>query len=270
MKKFVVLALALVAPLLAADESFGGVGITIVSNKTGVTVVDVIPGTPAEEAGIQKGDKIFAVDRQNLPSSDLEASKDILRGTPGKQLELTLVREGDTLSVTMSRTQMDIREVSAETLTSWYGEEKTDYSLAELQVVAEQSGSEDETLVSVLRYGRVVSDTANATPEDLKAIFVEKEKFSFSNEGNTEKTAVKGIAKLRGFSRSLVAFSTTKAGNVRIIVTDAKGVVYLDRVVSAKSGANYSYWDGTAVPSDRYSIVLEQNGTTSSYFTVLR
>jgi hypothetical protein len=78
------LLLALSAVFSFAGESFGGIGISILATGEGVRVVEVIPGSPAAEAGIETGDRITAVDGVALAGNDIEASKDALRGTVGK------------------------------------------------------------------------------------------------------------------------------------------------------------------------------------------
>ena len=59
-------ALALAASAAMAGESFGGIGVTIYATPDGVRVVDVVPGSPAAEAGLEKDDRIVAVDGASL------------------------------------------------------------------------------------------------------------------------------------------------------------------------------------------------------------
>jgi serine protease Do len=62
--------------------------------ESGALVVAVEPGTPAQEAGIQQGDVIIALeDEEVMDSGDLLSA---LRGrTPGESVELTVVRDGE-------------------------------------------------------------------------------------------------------------------------------------------------------------------------------
>ena len=64
------IAAMLTAPVMA-DESFGGVGITIYQVKEGVHVAEVIPGTPAAETNLKAGDVITAVDGGSLEGQDI-------------------------------------------------------------------------------------------------------------------------------------------------------------------------------------------------------
>ena len=73
MKNFVklsLLAAMAVAPVMA-DESFGGIGVTIYQIHEGVKVAEVIPGTPAAETKLQAGDVITAVDGVSLQGKDI-------------------------------------------------------------------------------------------------------------------------------------------------------------------------------------------------------
>ena len=80
------IAAMMTAPLMA-DESFGGVGITIYQVREGVHVAEVIPGTPAAETNLRAGDIITSVDGVSLKGQDIEFSKSKLRGQVNKPLD---------------------------------------------------------------------------------------------------------------------------------------------------------------------------------------
>ena len=61
--------------------------------KNGVTITTVVPGTPAEKAGLQTGDTITAVNGKPVKSGDELVS--IISGVkPGNKLDLSYVRNG--------------------------------------------------------------------------------------------------------------------------------------------------------------------------------
>jgi serine protease Do len=60
---------------------------------TGVTVSNVVAGSPAEEAGLKVGDTITAVDGNKVKSGD-ELVADIAARKPGSKAKLTYVRNG--------------------------------------------------------------------------------------------------------------------------------------------------------------------------------
>ena len=77
---------------------FGGLGITISTMKrNGVevpVVLSVIEGTPADTSGLVVGDRIVAVDSDPTLNKKLEEVVDVLRGTPGNRVVITIDRPG--------------------------------------------------------------------------------------------------------------------------------------------------------------------------------
>ena len=119
MKNFVKASLVagmLAAPIMA-DEQFGGIGVTIYQVPAGVFVAEVIPGGPAADTKLKKGDVIVAVDGVSLKGQNIEFSKSQIRGQVDKPVELTYVSEGDTLSAVVRRTSMLVKESVSPSLT---------------------------------------------------------------------------------------------------------------------------------------------------------
>lgn len=82
-------------------------------NTEGVLVADVVPDSPAEEAGIKRGDIIKEINGVEVFSS-VEVSKEIGLMTPDSKAKIVLVRKGDLLTITVdigvhpkSRFQLD-------------------------------------------------------------------------------------------------------------------------------------------------------------------
>ena len=75
--------------------NFGGVGIQIEIRKESVVVIAPIAGTPAERAGIRRGDAIVAVDGKEVTREvGMEGMVNLLRGKPGTKVTLTIQRPG--------------------------------------------------------------------------------------------------------------------------------------------------------------------------------
>lgn len=75
----------------------GGIGIRISTedgNRAGVTVLEVMEGTPAQKAGILPGDEVIQVD--DLPTKGMTAEEftGIVRGRPGTRVTLLVRRAG--------------------------------------------------------------------------------------------------------------------------------------------------------------------------------
>ncbi len=76
------------------EGKFGGVGIEIAIRDELLTVISPIEDTPAWKAGIKPGDKIVKIDGEltrNLTVSDAVKK---LRGKPGTEVTITILREG--------------------------------------------------------------------------------------------------------------------------------------------------------------------------------
>ena len=59
-----------------------------------MVVVEVVPGSPAEEAGLMVGDVIVSIDSE--PMYDIvELSAAVKLRRPGEAVELTVARDGD-------------------------------------------------------------------------------------------------------------------------------------------------------------------------------
>lgn len=74
------------------SSQFYGIGVSILQFPDGVYVQSVIPGTPAEEAGLRYGDKFLSIDGKNATEwSSAEVSKNV-RGERGSQVKLEMER----------------------------------------------------------------------------------------------------------------------------------------------------------------------------------
>ncbi|MBO9362756.1 MAG: PDZ domain-containing protein [Thermoflexus sp.] len=79
-------------------------GVVVTHEADGARVLQVIPNSPAEEAGLRPGDRITAVDGEAV--NDRNTLPEVLRRyRPGDTVRLTVIRDGEerTLSVTLGR-----------------------------------------------------------------------------------------------------------------------------------------------------------------------
>lgn len=72
--------------------SFGGVGFTVVSIEERITVLKVLPRTPAARVGLKQGDGILAVDGTPTGGMLVRDVVEKVRGTPGTEVTLTVGR----------------------------------------------------------------------------------------------------------------------------------------------------------------------------------
>ncbi|MCQ2106194.1 MAG: PDZ domain-containing protein [Fibrobacter sp.] len=253
-------------PVLAENESFGGIGVTIYQLKKGVKVAEVIPGTPAAESKLQSGDVIIAVDGQSLAGLTIDESKDLLRGQANKPLELTFVSGADTLSTVIRRAKIKVKDLDAEKVEAWYGDKK-EFNAEELETFA--SANSEDQLVAVLKHGYRISEK-NVNSKGLNGIYVEKaEEFAPKAPKQNNGKADKAI--LKGFSRNAVSFELKTAGTVVVTIMSAEGEqVAVLRSENAQPGFNTLSWNSDNVPSGRYMVSIEQNGNVSGRNAVLK
>lgn len=92
---------------------YAGVGIQMDVRDSGITVVATLPGTPAERAGIETGDRIVEID--SVPTIGLTADEALkkLRGPAGSKVKVSVDRPGlaSRLSFTLTRADIDVNPV---------------------------------------------------------------------------------------------------------------------------------------------------------------
>lgn len=91
---------------------FGGLGIEVTMENGFVKVVSPIDDTPASRAGIQPGDLFIALDDVPVIGLTLEDAVKKMRGTPGTDIKLTVVRgKQEPFPVTLTRAIIKVESV---------------------------------------------------------------------------------------------------------------------------------------------------------------
>ena len=265
-KIFVLAALA-VAPLMAS-ESFGGIGVSIYQSYDGVKIAEIIPGTPAAESNMRAGDVIVAVDGEPLKGKTIEESKAKLRGQKNKPLEITFVSKGDTLSMILRRTQITVKDLESEHVESWYGD-KTEFNAQEIETFASATENSKQ-LVAVLQNGALVKSDASVSAKSLNGIYVDRAD-EFAPKTKSQGVSKPSSAKLKGLTRTTVGFELKSAGRAVVSIMDADGAV-IAKLVSenARAGYNSLNWNSENVPSGRYTVTIEHNGSISGKNVLLK
>ena len=108
---------------IGTDGKFGGLGIEVSMENGFVKVIAPIDDTPAQRAGIKAGDIIVRLDDTPVKGMTLNDAVKIMRGEPGTDILLTVVREGEEapLKITITRDIIRIKSVRGRTLEPGYG-----------------------------------------------------------------------------------------------------------------------------------------------------
>ena len=75
----------------ATSGRFSGVGLTVNEVRKGLRVAGVLPDTPAEDAGIEPGDVIVAVDGESIAGVPSNVSTARIKGPAGTEVTLRLI-----------------------------------------------------------------------------------------------------------------------------------------------------------------------------------
>lgn len=97
---------------------FGGLGVEIGMENGFIKVISPIDDTPAKRAGIEAGDLIVKMDDTPVKGMSIEDAIKMMRGKPGSDIKLTIVREGSEapIDVIVTRDIITVKSVKFETL----------------------------------------------------------------------------------------------------------------------------------------------------------
>lgn len=104
------------ALLQTTRAEISGIGVLLAPKETAddlIVIEDVIPGGPADKAGIVMHDKIAAIDGSVISRLTNDEITDMLRGKPGSSVSITILRPGDSIAThTLKRETIQEEEVT--------------------------------------------------------------------------------------------------------------------------------------------------------------
>ena len=102
---------------------FGGLGIEVGMEDGFIKVISPIDDTPAQKAGLQAGDLIIRLDETPVKGMSLNDAVARMRGEPGTDITLTVIRDGaeKPLNVTITRDVIKVKSVRTQTLEPGFG-----------------------------------------------------------------------------------------------------------------------------------------------------
>jgi len=102
---------------------FGGLGIEVGMEDGFVKVISPIDDTPAYRAGVKAGDLVIRLDDTPVKGMALSDAVKIMRGKPGTDIVLTIVRDGEDrpLNITITRDVIRVTSVKSRMLDPGYG-----------------------------------------------------------------------------------------------------------------------------------------------------
>ena len=102
---------------------FGGLGIEVGMEDGFVKVIAPIDDTPAQRAGVEAGDLVIRLDDTPVKGMSLAEAVKVMRGEPGTDIVLTIVREGvdRPIRITITRDVIHVTSVRSRPLEPGYG-----------------------------------------------------------------------------------------------------------------------------------------------------
>lgn len=97
---------------------YGGLGITTATLDSAVTVMSVTEDSPAEQAGLRIGDRLYMIDSTMVMNTGANELRKYTRGKPGTKLSLKVLRasnragQKDTLTFQLTRQEVTLKNVT--------------------------------------------------------------------------------------------------------------------------------------------------------------
>lgn len=103
--------------------SFAGLGVEVVSEDGLIRIISPMDGSPAKKAGIQAGDLIIKIDSTAVQSIDVAKAVDMLKGDPGTEVVLTIIRESERspLTIPVVRDVIKTESIKGELIDNEFG-----------------------------------------------------------------------------------------------------------------------------------------------------
>ncbi|MCF2908949.1 S41 family peptidase [Pseudoalteromonas sp. DL2-H2.2] len=105
----------------AANGRYTGLGIEVEEVEDGVVIVDTLPGSPAEAAGIEGGDKLVAINTHDVKRKTIAEVSKLLREAQFSTIQLTVERANAEVTLALRRQQITLRSVSSQLLPGGIG-----------------------------------------------------------------------------------------------------------------------------------------------------
>ena len=106
------------------EGNYVGIGVLISSNMTTqiCSISRVFDGSPAQEVGVQRGDILYKVGEDLfVTASNLQEAVDIMRGVPGTDVDVTFIRNGEEITFTITRKEINVNQIESKMIDSEIG-----------------------------------------------------------------------------------------------------------------------------------------------------
>ena len=216
--------------------SFAGIGVVMgMDDKQNIRIVSVMEDSPGQKAGLLEGDQILAVDGTSVSEMAFDEVAAHVRGEPGTNVTLTIMRDGTQQDITITRDNIKLKTV---------GHKMLDNNIGYIQIV---SFSEDTAKEFKDAYDDLANNGMQGLVIDLR-----------NNPGGLL-TACVDIAK-NVVPKGDVVSIIDKNGNKQTYTSDLEEVKYPIVVLINKNSASASEILAGALQDTKAATIV---GTTS-------
>ena len=97
------------------EGEYAGIGLNLLGSYVDytVTIIRVFNDTPAQQAGVRKGDILVRVEDIEVDAYSMQEAVDVMRGQVGEEVEIEVYRDGEYLTFTMPRAIIQVNRVES-------------------------------------------------------------------------------------------------------------------------------------------------------------
>lgn len=240
------------------DGSFVGIGVTVEWVDDKFRIIEILENSPAEKAKLNVNDYIIKIDDTEVDGLTLEELSQAIKGKKGSKVNLTVLREEETITVSMKRDSVEIPSVCSRIL---YG---TNSALIQVNSFASNTAEQFEKQLKQLEKKGVNSliIDVRGNPggrlgevEDILDLFLGKNKvlYKIETKSKIEKIYTEDSTKRNYPVVVLVDYSSASASeilaagfqdnydNATIVGTVTYGKGTIQKAVKLSSGATVKY-----------------------------
>lgn len=233
------------------NGEYEGIGIEITMNADSQIVINrVFSGSPAEAAGLKSKDIITALDNEDLTGKTSSYVADTIKKNSKSSFDITYVRDGVSVTVTIERKKINIEYVNSEVYNETIGYISIDmFSSTATQQVKDKLDSFDKKVNTLIVDVRDDSGGYLTTAYEIADLFIEKGKAIYQlkdKESNISKYYAKsGVYKK--FNKIVVLIDGGSASASEILA------LALKESAGATIVGNTSYGKGTVQETEYLS-----------------
>jgi carboxyl-terminal processing protease len=128
-----------VAQAILEGKTYGGIGIGFVKSNEHWILGSIVPGGPADRAGVRRGDRVIRIDDVDVDGLDTPEVQALFLGAPGTIVRLTILRGTVEFTVVIVRGEVQVPVADSRTLPGGIGYLKLyRYSRGSTQIVRKE------------------------------------------------------------------------------------------------------------------------------------